>query len=268
MSQKPNIWMPLYIADYLADTTRLTTEQHGAYLLLIMDYWRNGALPDDDAALANITRLSLSHWKKQRGALSRLFQVGHDEWRHKRIDTELERVARNSVKHTERARKAATKRWSKQSFEDATSNACSNASAMLDECPSQSHSYSPSSSKKEGDKSPSTPRTREKPAVTLPDWLAKEDWLAFTEHRKRLKAPMSEVAQVRAIAELSRLRDNGHDPSAVLNQSIVNGWKGLFDLKRHEAHGFNRQAMLEARNAQACLEAKALIFGESADAIL
>jgi hypothetical protein len=139
--------------------------------------------------------------------------------------------------------------------------------------PSSSSSSSSSSSKPKGDKSPSTPKSPLAPSgpdaipVTLPNWLAEEDWEAFTEHRKRLKAPMSEVAQVRAIAELSRLRGIGHDPTAVLNQSIVNGWKGLFELKRHEAHGFNRQAALEARNAQACLEAKALIFGEMADAI-
>lgn len=73
---KPDIWMPLYIADYLADTTRLTTEQHGAYLLLIMDYWRNGPLPDDDGALSQITRMQPAAWKKNRVMLVRL---GADE---------------------------------------------------------------------------------------------------------------------------------------------------------------------------------------------
>ena len=85
---KTDIWMPLYIADYLADTTRLTTEQHGAYLLLIMDYWRNGPLPNDDAALANITRLSAAAWKKNRQAIARMFQIDADSWNHKRVDDE------------------------------------------------------------------------------------------------------------------------------------------------------------------------------------
>lgn len=87
---KPDTWMPLYIGDYLQDTTRLSTEQHGAYLLLIMDYWTNGPLPDDDAALAQVTRLQPAAWKKHRPALSRLFSVNDGEWHHKRIDHELD----------------------------------------------------------------------------------------------------------------------------------------------------------------------------------
>lgn len=138
--------MPLYIADYIADTTRLTTEQHGAYLLLIMDYWRNGPLPDDDAALSNITRLPVAAWKKHRSTLARMFQVEGGEWRHKRIDSERQEAEDNSIKYAERAKKAAAKRWEKQTIKeprsnatsDASSNACSIPLGQLVDCTSPS----------------------------------------------------------------------------------------------------------------------------------
>lgn len=134
------IWMPLYIADYLADTTRLTTEQHGAYLLLIMDYWRNGPLPDDDLALSNITRLQMPTWKKHRAALARMFQLDGGEWRHKRIDEELAEAESNAAKYAERAKKAAAKRWGKDSTSSSSSKASSIPQASLDECTTPSPS--------------------------------------------------------------------------------------------------------------------------------
>lgn len=90
---KPDTWMPLYIGDYLQDTTRLTTEQHGAYMLLIMDYWTNGPLPDDDAALAHVTRLQPAAWKKTRHVIARFFSIEDGVWRHKRIDEEREKAS-------------------------------------------------------------------------------------------------------------------------------------------------------------------------------
>lgn len=86
---KPDKWMPLYIADYLAATTRLSTEQHGAYLLLLMDYWRNGPPPDEDETLAAITGLPLPRWKQQRPFLLRFFAIEAGTWRQKRADKEL-----------------------------------------------------------------------------------------------------------------------------------------------------------------------------------
>ena len=138
------IWMPLYVADYLADTTRLTTEQHGAYILLIMDYWRNGALPDDDCDLANITRMPLSAWKKSRPALLRFFYIEGNEWRHKRIDAELEEANENAQRYAERAKKAAAKRWGKDGSRDATSI----PKGELIECTSPSPSPTTNSSTK------------------------------------------------------------------------------------------------------------------------
>lgn len=79
-------WMPLYVADYLADTGHLSAAEHGAYLLLIMHYWSSGALPDDDRKLARIARLSDREWKSARPTIVEFFSDG---WRHERIEAEL-----------------------------------------------------------------------------------------------------------------------------------------------------------------------------------
>jgi len=83
-------WMPMYWADYFADTLHLTTEQHGAYMLLIGIYWRRGGpLPDDDRYLANVTKVGGHKWKYVRPILEGLFEIRDGVWIHKRVDIEL-----------------------------------------------------------------------------------------------------------------------------------------------------------------------------------
>jgi len=82
-------WMPLHIADYLADTGHLTGAEHGAYLLLIMHYWQNGALPTNERIIARIAKMSPEQWEESREVLAMLFGPG---WVHKRIDAELSKA--------------------------------------------------------------------------------------------------------------------------------------------------------------------------------
>ncbi len=100
-------WMPLHIGSYLKNTQRLTTEQHGAYLLLIMDYWNaQEPLPDDDDALAAITRMSVEGWKKARPAIERFFKVSASQWRHERIEAEMKAAKKNVADKADRMRRA------------------------------------------------------------------------------------------------------------------------------------------------------------------
>lgn len=89
---KVDTWMPLYVADYLADTMRLNCEQHGAYMLLIMDYWRNGPPPDDNLVLASITRCTPDQWMRIRPSLEGHFHVFEGKWHHGRIEAEQDRA--------------------------------------------------------------------------------------------------------------------------------------------------------------------------------
>lgn len=55
---------------------------------------------------------------------------------------------------------------------------------------------------------------------------------AFRKHRTRLKAPLTPHAEELILRRLERMwTEHGHDPTAVLNQSMERGWKGIFELK-------------------------------------
>ena len=60
---EPKAYMPLFIGDYLADTSDLSAQEHGAYLLLLMTMWRRGGwLPSHGDRLARIAAVSADRW--------------------------------------------------------------------------------------------------------------------------------------------------------------------------------------------------------------
>lgn len=142
------IWMPLYVGDYLADTRKLSIPQHGAYLLLIMEYWRNGPLPNDDAELIAILQTDKKTWERDlKQRVRSFFVVGEDGLLHqKRIDQERAKASENIAKK----RGAAHARWGQSTSE-------SNADAMHVHCKSNPLARAtPSPSQSERKKEPAS----------------------------------------------------------------------------------------------------------------
>jgi phage replication O-like protein O len=65
----------------------------------------------------------------------------------------------------------------------------------------------------------------------LPVWVKKETWENFLEMRKSIKKPATPSAKILLIGKLKNLKSQGFDPNAVLEQSIMNSWQGLFEIK-------------------------------------
>ncbi|EJK8055641.1 replication protein [Klebsiella pneumoniae] len=83
-------------------------------------------------------------------------------------------------------------------------------------------------------KPPKSPRavSFDASAVQLPDWLSAEIWSSWVAYRRDLKKPIkSQQTVTQAINLLDRCRLNGYSPEEIINQSIANGWQGLFEPK-------------------------------------
>lgn len=95
-SKTVETWMPFLIDKYLGDTTDLNTEQHGAYVLLLLSAWKKGGvLPNDDKRLAAITKLTPERWQEHKSILLEFFKVGPEGLTQKRLSEELDRAKAN-----------------------------------------------------------------------------------------------------------------------------------------------------------------------------
>lgn len=76
----------------------------------------------------------------------------------------------------------------------------------------------------------------------LPEWLPSEAWAGYVEMRKKIKKPMTDRAVTLAINTLDKLRQQGQDIAAVLDQSTLNSWQGLFAVSERRSEARPSQA--------------------------
>lgn len=92
-------------------------------------------------------------------------------------------------------------------------------------------------------------------APVLPAWLDPELWDEFLRHRKALKKPMTDYAQTLAFKLLERFKTAGHDPQASIEQSIFNGWQGLFEPRAVEISAAPKPGTIHADTLRAKTQA-------------
>lgn len=115
-------YMQLYVADYLADTMHLDATEHGAYLLLLMNYWQTEKpLPDDDRKLARIARTTDEQWLNVRSTIVEFFDNIDGTLVHHRVEKDLAKIREKSEKAKQAGKASANKR-KKTSIKPDTSN--------------------------------------------------------------------------------------------------------------------------------------------------
>ena len=77
------------------------------------------------------------------------------------------------------------------------------------------------------------PRTKAPPSPPpeLPACIDPDAWAEWTAHRSEIKHPLTPTQTATQLRQLTTWNDAGHDPNAILRQSIANGWRGLFEPK-------------------------------------
>lgn len=206
--------------------------QHGAYMLLLWEYYINGPFLANASDLLNVCcakteaeALDVTY------VLERFFYEEDGFWHHKRADEEIKK--RESIRNK---RKLVGKQGG---LAKASRLLQQNASKRLDNH-NHNHKEEPTA------KAPS--------AFVMPDWLPKEAWGHYEEMRRRIRKPMTDQARIWAVAKLETIRTQGQDPSLVLEQSVFNSWQGLFPLKGELNDRHKTTAQLRNERASAAIE--------------
>lgn len=217
---KTDIWMPIYIGDYLKDTRHLNTEEHGAYFLILIELWnKNGKIKK--TILPRITlKTDKEFFDNIWPQIEEFFLVEESGFvTQKRLSLEL----KSSIK-----RRKVAKDNGKKGGRPVTQK---KPIGLPKDNPQETSSSSPSPS------STSLPKPSSKPKKNvwvLPEKIKKEVWEEYEAHRKTTKTKLTDAARTK---NANVLLDNLSDQQEIVDTAIKSGWTGLFPLKNNQGKG-------------------------------
>ena len=236
-------YMQLYIADYLADTMHLSAEEHGAYLLLMFNYWQTGK-PIPKNRLAKIARLTNERWADVEPSLQEFFCDNGEEWVHLRIAEDLASVREKLTKKSAAGKASVQARRSRKEADVQTKQERHLTGVQTDVEVVFEHDVNTNATNKDTDKDLKTDPPLNPPRgnrgvkkfdpldIALPNWISVSLWREWVEFRQALRKPIrTEQGANGAIRELEKFRQQGFSPEQVIRHSIANEYQGLFAPK-------------------------------------
>ncbi|EHH3896671.1 YdaU family protein [Escherichia marmotae] len=236
-------YMQLYIADYLADTMHLSAEEHGAYLLLMFNYWQTGK-PIPKNRLAKIARLTNERWADVEPSLREFFCDNGEEWVHLRIEEDLASVREKLTKKSAAGKASVQARRSRKEADVQTKQERNLTGVQTDVEVVFEHDANTKATNKDTDKDLKTDPPLNPPRgnrgvkkfdpldIVLPNWISVSLWREWVEFRQALRKPIrTEQGANGAIRELEKFRQQGFTPEQVIRHSIANEYQGLFAPK-------------------------------------
>ncbi|WP_447534178.1 DUF1376 domain-containing protein [Escherichia coli] len=236
-------YMQLYIADYLADTMHLSAEEHGAYLLLMFNYWQTGK-PIPKNRLAKIARLTNERWADVEPSLQEFFCDNGEEWAHLRIEEDLASVREKLTKKSAAGKASVQARRSRKEADVQTKQERNLTGVQTDVEVVFEHDVNTKATNKDTDKDLKTDPPLNPPRgnrgvkkfdpldIALPNWISVSLWREWVEFRQALRKPIrTEQGANGAIRELEKFRQQVFSPEQVIRHSIANEYQGLFAPK-------------------------------------
>jgi uncharacterized protein YdaU (DUF1376 family) len=229
-----------HIGDFIKDTSNLDDHQLATYLRLLWIYYtEEKPLTDDVDDLAFAVR---SDEKTVRLLLRHFFQNVGNDWHHNRCDREIAEYHGKS----EKARNSANARWKNAKAMQTHSERNANEPVFNANQEPITKNQEPITKKEKKEKKGASAE------IVFPDGLDQTAWTRWVDYRKAAGKALRPVSWQSAIDALVK---HGPNQMAVVEQSIANGWQGLFALKQGavkatHADGtpLNKQEALEASN--------------------
>lgn len=78
----------------------------------------------------------------------------------------------------------------------------------------------------------------------FPDWLDKDLWRDFREHRRKLRKPMTDRAEALLVERLAKYKEEGYNPTNLLKTAIERGWLTVYKPKDRNGTPIPPQAQM------------------------